>query len=91
MKRLTAGESPLDILKIVPLEVTNVNFDSATRALSLTWNSKGGGLYTLEESEDMGFWLEVDDGIDSEGEETSFTLEDIPAETDVRYYRIKEQ
>ena len=91
VKRLTAGESPLDILKIVPLEVTNVNFDSATRALSLTWNSKGGGLYTLEESEDMGFWLEVDDGIDSEGEETSFTLEDIPAETDVRYYRIKEQ
>ena len=91
VKRLTAGESPLDILKVVPLEFANVGFTPETRALSLSWNSKGGAVYTLEESEDLNLWLEIDDGIDSEGEETSFLLEGVAADIDERYYRVREQ
>jgi hypothetical protein len=91
VKRLTNGESPLDILKIVPFRITNVEFDQTNRSISLTWTSKGGALYTLEESNDLQLWLEVDDGIDSAGEETSFTLEGIPADVQERYYRLMEQ
>ena len=91
VKRLADGATPLDIAQPIPFRITDVLLDPVSRSLDLTWNSKSGAVYTLEESADLKLWLEVDDGIESEGDATSVTLEGISGDVQERYYRIMEQ
>jgi hypothetical protein len=50
----------------------------STVEISITWNSRDGREYSVEfrESVAEGVWIELDDGILSEGESTSFTDDD---------------
>jgi len=68
--------------------------------VNLTWASRPGRIYLIERSEDMendaddsnrdgivGFWEEVDDGVESEGETTTFT-DEIPEDSKKMFWRI---
>jgi hypothetical protein len=56
----------------------------------ITWTSHAGRAYSLEVSDDLSTWEEVDDGIEGESDTTSYihTVGDpLPVE---RYYRVWE-
>jgi hypothetical protein len=68
--------------------------------VNLTWASKPNRIYLVERSEDMengeidanrdgnfGFWEEIDDGILSDGEFTSFT-DQVPEDTRKIFWRV---
>ncbi|MCB1096512.1 MAG: laminin G domain-containing protein [Verrucomicrobiae bacterium] len=76
------------VFQIKTIEITS---NATTRSVTLTWNSQNNRVYALEAAADLDAWLEVDDGIDSEGSETSYTETSaaLLGET-VRYYRVRE-
>ncbi|MDA0812374.1 MAG: hypothetical protein O3C21_08325 [Verrucomicrobia bacterium] len=76
------------IFQIKAIEITST---ATTRSVTLTWNSQNNRVYALEAAADLDAWLELDDGIDSEGSETSYTETSaaLLGET-VRYYRVRE-
>lgn len=74
------------------LQFTDVIFDPSTRAVSITWASTPGATYLIEADDDLQpDWDELEDGFESQGETTTFTETGIPAETTVRYYRVREE
>jgi len=81
-----------------PFQITEVIRDGTE--VNLTWASRPGRIYLIERSEDMendaddsnrdgivGFWEEVDDGVESEGETTTFT-DEIPEDSKKMFWRI---
>jgi len=75
-----------------PFAITSVVPDPATGNVELTWNSKAGRTYIVRVSDDLTgdplTWTDLDDGIASEGETTSFT--DINAGPSRRFYVVEE-
>ena len=61
------------------------------RTVTLTWKSRAGRNYALDSSQTLGDWIEVDDGIESGGSETTY-LDASPSLSNdlVRYYRVRE-
>ena len=57
--------------------------------LTITWNSRTGQFYALDQSPNLNDWAEIEDSIESEGASTSITIP-IGDQTDV-YYRVREQ
>ena len=57
---------------------------------TVTWTSRAGADYAVEASADFNVWIELDDGVIGEPEETSFTESGIPAEARERYYRVRQ-
>jgi hypothetical protein len=57
-----------------PFVITELDYDTATGESTITWNSFPGAIYALDFSKDLtpGSWIELDDGIDSQGEQTTF-------------------
>ncbi|MGK0187205.1 MAG: hypothetical protein ACI9R3_002991 [Verrucomicrobiales bacterium] len=74
----------------VPFQISSLDLNDAGTVVTLTWNSNPNRLYAVEVSLDLEEWLEVDDGVESEGEETTFTDAAIEPGTNVLYYRIKD-
>jgi hypothetical protein len=74
----------------VPFQITSVTRDSAE--VTLTWKSSPNGEYSVEYKSSLADadWQELDDGVPSEGGETSFT-DDEPARVGagVGWYRIR--
>lgn len=72
-----------------PFEITQLTHD-ATGA-TITWNSRPGASYTLEFSTDLteGSWTEIDDGILSQGEETTVIDTAIPPGPSKLFYRVR--
>ena len=83
-----------------PFQITEVTRDGTE--VNLTWASKPNRIYLVERSEDMendaddsnrdgivGFWEEVDDGVESEGDTTMFT-DEIPEDSKKMFWRIKD-
>ncbi|NRB46022.1 MAG: hypothetical protein HRU47_14495, partial [Verrucomicrobiales bacterium] len=81
-----------------PFQITEVTRDGTE--VNLTWASKPNRIYLIERSEDMendaddsnrdgivGFWEEIDDGVESEGETTSFT-DEVPEDSKKMFWRI---
>ena len=68
---------------------TIVSISRVADKVTLTWGSSSDRVYAVESSLDLDTWLEVDDGIDSEGAETSWTGT-VDAGTSVIYYRVQE-
>ena len=81
-----------------PFQITEVTRDGTE--VNLTWASKPNRIYLVERSEDMengeidanrdgnfGFWEEIDDGILSDGEFTSFT-DQVPEDTRKIFWRV---
>ena len=72
-------------------QVTQIALNPANTAVTLTWNSRTGATYKVESSTNFQDWLEVDDGVDSEGEETTYTDESVEQGTKSIYYRVIEE
>ncbi|MBA73036.1 MAG: hypothetical protein CMO73_10215, partial [Verrucomicrobiales bacterium] len=81
-----------------PFQITEVTRDGTE--VNLTWASRPNRIYLVERSEDMendaddsnrdgivGFWEEVDDGVESEGETTTFT-DEVPEDSKKMFWRI---
>lgn len=74
------------------LQFSDVSFNPTTRSASITWKSTPGATYLIEADDNLQpDWDELEDGFESQGEETTFTEEDIPGETTERYYRVKQE
>ena len=75
----------------IPLAITKVNYDSETGTSTLTWNSRPGATYALEFSNDLteDSWVEIEDGISSQGEETTFIDTAIPPGPSKLFYRVR--
>ena len=69
--------------------ITEVRFDAESGNASITWNSGLGETYLLESSTNLTQWDEVEDGITSGGEMTTYVDMGIPDGTEVRYYRVQ--
>ena len=68
---------------------TSVEYDLERGEVKLTWTSRTGRNYSIESTSDLQIWIELDDGIPSTGDTTSYT--DTPAgEATVLYYRVVE-
>jgi hypothetical protein len=62
--------------------------------ISLTWNSRPSTAYVLEASLDLATWVEIDDGVQSQGEETTYVFPSgVPGlDTDIEhriFFRIR--
>ena len=72
-----------------PLQFTDVQLDSERGEVTLTWSSRNGRTYAVDRSTDLIIWNELDDGVQSEGDSTSFTDEP-PAGAPEVIYRVRE-
>ncbi|MEZ5328504.1 MAG: LamG domain-containing protein [Verrucomicrobiales bacterium] len=55
--------------------VTDFSFDAQAKTVAIKWNSTPRASYSLEFSTDVQDWKEVQDGIDSEGAESSIEVD----------------
>ncbi|MFT6180519.1 MAG: hypothetical protein ACJAQT_004167 [Akkermansiaceae bacterium] len=71
------------------LAITEIDFDTTMASATIIWTSKPGRFYSVDASDDLVTWEELEEGIASEGETTSFVeieLEDKKS----RYYQVRE-
>ena len=68
--------APPDVFQITKLERLPPEAPTEVR---LTWTSLPGREYSVEYNDDLSkeIWIELDDGVQSEGEETSFTDDEV--------------
>lgn len=71
------------------LAITGIDVDSTAGSATIEWASKTGRTYAVDVSEDLVVWEELDDGVDSEGETTSYTETELEG-TARRFYRVRE-
>ncbi|MDC0201477.1 hypothetical protein OAK04_03680 [Verrucomicrobia bacterium] len=80
--------------KKIPLVIEDVQLDlgETSNAVTVTWNSRRGRVYGVYSTTNLqnDEWEELDDGIESEGESTSFTDEGIPITDKKRFYKVME-
>ena len=74
----------------VPFQILSVTAP-ANNEVNVTWDSKPNASYTVEFSDALQDWIELTDGVESEGEETTFTDDTITDEVEERYYRIRQE
>jgi hypothetical protein len=68
--------TPLELFGggLAELAINEIAYDSASDRTTLTWDSRGKVLYSIDYSTDLEFWSEVTDNVESQGETTSVTL-----------------
>ena len=66
-------------------EITNVDYNAETSEVTLSWNSRSGRTYGIESTEDFELWLELDDGIEGQGDTTTHT---VPVDSPDAYLRV---
>ena len=87
---LASGANPPDLVgPPVPFIITEINHNAATGATMITWNSRTNKTYAVDISDDLITWDELDDGVASEGESTSYS-DNSPAGTSHKFYRARE-
>ena len=74
----------------VPFQISSLDLNEAGTEVTLAWNSGPNRLYAVDASLDLQDWLEVDDGVESEGEVTTFTDDAVEAGTKALYYRVRD-
>jgi hypothetical protein len=74
--QLASGVTPLELFGggLAELAINEIAYDSASDRTTLTWDSRGKVLYSIDYSTDLEFWSEVTDNVESQGETTSVTL-----------------
>ena len=55
----------------------------------LTWTSRNGRTYTIDDTSNLVDWLELQDGVESDGDSTTTTISG--ANLNVRYFRVREE
>ena len=78
------GDGP--VIEITDIDVT----DEAAQAVTVTWSSTEGATYKVEWSNNLVEWNSFIDEIASDGVDTSATDDNIPADTDRRFYRVRQ-
>jgi hypothetical protein len=73
------------------LEVTEVIRDSATNEVTIHWTSGVGKTYSIERAVDLVTWIEIVDGLESDGETTSYTDDESLEGVEEMYYRVQEE
>ena len=73
---------------VTPLQIINLSYDAESENVSITWASHPDSFYTVESSIDMKVWQEMDDGIESQGEETTHDHLILDNKDKSRFYRI---
>ena len=68
--------------------ITSLAYDQGTDAVTVSWNADEDGLYSIETSTNLNNWLEIDDGIPSEGMVEMSATFNVPADTTVLYVRV---
>lgn len=74
----------------IPFTILSVAFDPGTRTATITWTSKPNRTYSIDVSDDLSDWLEINDGIPSAGQSTSYEDAGIPEGATTRIYRVRE-
>ncbi|MGK0185316.1 MAG: hypothetical protein ACI9R3_001092 [Verrucomicrobiales bacterium] len=92
------GASTIGAIQLVeaasdPLRFTDVEFDPATRNVTVKWNSKEGRTYTMTRSSGLepDSFEELTDGINSDGDSTTYVDEGVPAGPQYFYQAIQER
>ncbi|MDA1006555.1 MAG: hypothetical protein O3A87_08775, partial [Verrucomicrobia bacterium] len=75
----------------VPFQINQVNYDPANQSVTIEWSSSSTKTYAVSFSTDLEQWIELEDGLPSDGDSTEFTEEGIPADARLRYYRVREE
>ena len=58
----------------------------------LTFSSQDGKRYTIEKNATLqGNWTEVSDGVESDGDTTTYTEKGVPLDSGELYYRVQEE
>ncbi len=92
-----AANSTINAIQLVEgasekLRFTDIQFDPATRNVTLTWLSREGRSYTMGRSPDLADFEELTDGIEAEaGTTTTYVDENVPADLTDVYYQITEE
>ena len=73
----------------VPFIITNFGEDPENPTMTnITWNSVAGKIYGVDFSTNMKEWEELDDGVEGEAEQTTFSHDDAP-KGKRGFYRVK--
>lgn len=77
---------------LAPLSITNIDVIEGAESSSVTliWQSRPGRTYAVFFSEDLLTWTELNDSVESGGDQTSFTEETVSLEQTSRYYRVED-
>ena len=71
--------------------IISVLVNEARTEANITWNSRAGRAYAVEHTADFAKWTELADGVEAEGDQTSFKDGTLTPDVSVRYYRIREE
>jgi len=77
--------------EVLPLEIIDFDYDQELSDLSITWVSYSGVSYRLESSIDMKTWSDIEDGIISQGENTTYRYLDIEDKEMRKFFRVVEE
>ena len=77
--------------QVRPLEIIGFDYDQDLSDLSITWVSYSGVSYRLESSIDMKTWSDIEDGIISQGENTTYKYLDIEDKEMRKFFRVVEE
>ncbi len=73
-------------------DITSIERDPETGAVTLTWDSRPGQTYTVRASNNLRDpWDDLIDSLPSDGDSTSYTDMPTPADTEERYYQVVEE
>jgi hypothetical protein len=89
--RYGAGSFTFDEGSSAPFQINRVNYDPANQSVTIEWSSSSTKTYAVSFSTDLEQWIELEDGLPSDGDSTEFTEEGIPADARLRYYRVREE
>jgi hypothetical protein len=89
--RYGAGSFTFDEGNTLPFQITHFTFDEQNREATIEWNSSPGGTYAISFSTDLIVWIELEDGLESQGDSSEFTEEGVPPDAILRYYRVREE
>ena len=71
------------------IAITEIDYAGAGGGVTIKWRSVDADVYSVSESIDLETWIEIDDGVEGTGEETSFTIGNVP--DGKNYYRVSSQ
>ncbi|MDC0048517.1 thrombospondin type 3 repeat-containing protein [Verrucomicrobia bacterium] len=80
----------------VALQITEVIYDPEAPQVAITFNSRPGATYAvdfstnLQSSEDDGGWAELDDGVISEGKQTTYVDDFFVGNEKTIFYRVRQ-
>ena len=80
----------------VELQITEIIYDSELPQIEITFNSRPGAIYAVDFSTNLkdvdsdGGWAELDDGVFSEGKQTTFVDDFVVGSERIVFYRVRE-